>query len=65
MKHTKYFMLSVIAVTVFAFAQIAQGQTEGKLANMSVGAGSVRWDILVAKWWRNTHDHCSRRAVIP
>ena len=48
MKHTKYFMLTVIAVTVFAFAQIAQGQTEGKLANMTVGAGSVRWDILVA-----------------
>lgn len=41
-------MLAVIAVTVFAFAQIAQGQTEGKLANMAVGAGSVRWDILVA-----------------
>lgn len=47
MKHTKYFTLTVVAAAVFAFAQIAQGQTEGKLANMSVGAGSVRWDILV------------------
>src|SRR5437763_1501765 len=48
MKHTKYFMLTVVAAAVFAFAQIAQGQTEGKLANMSVGAGSVRWDIDVS-----------------
>src|SRR5882724_3796749 len=48
MKHTKYFMLTVLAATVFAFAQVAQGQTEGKLANMTVGAGSVRWDVLVA-----------------
>src|SRR6266404_2229129 len=48
MKHTKFFMLTVIAAAVFTFAQIAQGQTEGKLANMSVGAGSVRWDALVS-----------------
>src|SRR2546421_12933477 len=48
MKHTKFFMLTAIAVTAFAFAQIAQGQTEGKLANMTVGAGSVRWDVLVS-----------------
>src|SRR2546430_17683117 len=48
MKHTKYFMLAVVAAAVFTFAQIAQGQTEGKLANMSVGAGAVRWDILVS-----------------
>jgi hypothetical protein len=47
MKHTKYFTLTVVAAAVFAFAQIAQGQTEGKLTNMTVGAGSVRWDILV------------------
>src|SRR5947207_393618 len=48
MKHTKFFMLAVVAAAVFTFAQIAQGQTEGKLANMSVGAGAVRWDILVS-----------------
>src|SRR2546421_12456604 len=48
MKHTRYFTLAVVAAAVFAFAQVAQGQTEGKLANMSVGAGSVRWDIAVA-----------------
>ena len=48
MKHTKYFTLAVVAAAVFTFAQIAAGQTEGKLANMSVGAGSVRWDIAVS-----------------
>ena len=47
MKHTKYFTLAVVAAAVFAFAQIAQGQTEGKLANMTAGAGSVRWDVTV------------------
>src|SRR5437016_13798795 len=46
MKHTKYFTLAVVAAAVFAFAQIAQGQTEGKLASMTAGAGGVRWDIL-------------------
>src|SRR2546423_11317338 len=48
MKHTKYFTLTVVAAAVFAFAQIAQGQTDGKLANMTVGAGSVKWDVLVS-----------------
>ncbi|HEX7722803.1 MAG TPA: tail fiber domain-containing protein [Pyrinomonadaceae bacterium] len=48
MKHTKYFTLAVVAAAVFTFAQIAEGQTEGKLANMSVGGGSVRWDIAVS-----------------
>ncbi len=48
MKHTKYFMLAVVAAAVFAFAQIAQSQTEGKLANMTAGTGSVRWDIAVS-----------------
>src|SRR5437660_2805352 len=47
MKHTKYFTLAVVAAAVFAFAQIAQGQTEGKLANMTAGVCSGRWDVTV------------------
>jgi len=49
MSFRKYFRFAAIAAALFAFAQLAYGQTagDGKIASMSVGAGSVRWDILV------------------
>lgn len=44
----KNFKFAAIAIAVLAFAQIAQAQTagDGKIANMTVGAGNVRWDIV-------------------
>ena len=50
MKYRKSFVLAVVALTALALAQIASGQTanDGKLANMSAGGGSVRWDLQVA-----------------
>ena len=49
MKFGNYFRLIAIAVgtlTLAAFSY-AQTATDGKIANMSVGGGSVRWDITV------------------
>jgi hypothetical protein len=45
----KNFKIVAIAIAALAFAQIAYSQTagDGKIANMSVGVGSVRWDITV------------------
>ncbi len=50
MSFRKSFRFAAIAIAALAFAQIANGQTagDGKIANLSVGAGSVRWDILVS-----------------
>src|SRR3954462_1239388 len=49
MNHAKNFRIGAMAIAVLAFAQIAYSQTAGesKLANMSVGAAGVRWDINV------------------
>lgn len=43
------YKFAAIAIAVLALAQFANAQTagDGKIANMSVGAGSVRWDMLV------------------
>jgi hypothetical protein len=50
MSFRRNFKLAAIAISVLAFAQFAYGQTngEGKLANMTVGANSVRWDITAS-----------------
>src|SRR5436190_16563039 len=44
----KSFNLAAIAVAVLALAEFANAKTagDGNIANMSVGAGGVRWDIL-------------------
>src|SRR6185503_458123 len=49
MNFRRPFKLTALAIAVLAFAQFAYAQTagDGKIANMSVGASSVRWDILV------------------
>src|ERR1041384_8481569 len=49
MSFRRVFKFAAIAIAVLAFAQIAYGQTagDGKIANMIVGASSVRWDIMV------------------
>ncbi|HBB98895.1 MAG TPA: hypothetical protein DC054_26255 [Blastocatellia bacterium] len=49
MKYRKSLVLVVVALAALGLAQFASGQTvnDGKLANMAVGAGSVRWDPLV------------------
>jgi hypothetical protein len=43
------YKFAAIAIAVLALAQFAQAQTagDGKIANMSVGTSSVRWDMLV------------------
>jgi hypothetical protein len=45
----KSLKFAAIAIAVLALTQFAKAQTtgDGKIANMSVGAGSVRWDIQV------------------
>jgi len=47
MNLVKNFKIGAMAIAVLAFAQIAYSQTAGeaKIANMSVGAAGVRWDI--------------------
>jgi len=49
MNFRRPFKLTALAIAVLAFAQFAYAQTagDGKIANMTVGASSVRWDILV------------------
>lgn len=49
MKNKKNLFLAVFAL-VIAFQAIALSQTtnEGKLANMTAGGSSIRWDVLVA-----------------
>jgi hypothetical protein len=49
MNYRSFFKVSAIAIAVLAVAQIAQAQVagDGAIANMTVGAGSVRWDIVV------------------
>ena len=49
MSFRKDFRFAAIAIAVVAFAQFAHAQTagDGKIANMTVGASSVRWDMLV------------------
>ena len=49
MNFRKHFKFAAIAISMLAFAQFAPAQTagEGKIANMTVGGSSVRWDILV------------------
>ena len=49
MNHRKSFTLVVVAFAALGLAQFASGQTanDGKIANMTVGAGSVRWDVQV------------------
>ena len=44
----KSLKFAATAIAVLALAQFANAQTtgDGKIANMSVGAGGVRWDIL-------------------
>src|SRR5580765_11132 len=43
------YRFAAIAIARLALAQFAQAQTagDGKIANMSVGMSSVRWDMLV------------------
>ncbi len=43
------FKFAAIAIAMLAFAQLAYAQTagDGKIASMSVGSSSVRWEILV------------------
>jgi hypothetical protein len=50
MNFSRHFKFAAIAIGMLAFAQLASAQTagEGKIANMTVGAGGVRWDIFVA-----------------
>ena len=49
MNFKRHFKFAAIAIGMVAFAQVTYAQTagDGKIANMSVGAGSVRWDIFV------------------
>jgi len=49
MNFRRDFKFAAIAIAMMAFAQVANAQTagDGKLANMTVGASGVRWDILV------------------
>lgn len=49
MSFGKYFRFAAIATAVLVFTQLAYGQTasDGKIANMTVGGNSVRWDVLV------------------
>ncbi|HYW72591.1 MAG TPA: tail fiber domain-containing protein [Pyrinomonadaceae bacterium] len=47
MNFGKYFRLAAIALTAVAFAQITQAQSFEKMANMTAGAGNVRWDVAV------------------
>jgi len=49
MTFRRHFKFAAIAIGMVAFAQVTYAQTagDGKIANMSVGAGSVRWDIFV------------------
>src|SRR5256885_6682586 len=50
MKYKRFLVLITVTLAALGLAQYASGQTayDGKLANMSVGAGSVRWDIAVS-----------------
>jgi Chaperone of endosialidase len=47
MSFRRYFKFAALAIGMLAFAQIALGQTagDGKIATMTVGGSSVRWDI--------------------
>jgi len=49
MNFRRHFKFAAIAIGMVAFAQVTYAQTagDGKIANISVGASSVRWDILV------------------
>src|ERR1051325_7185347 len=49
MSFRRNFKFAATALAVLAFAQIAYAQTagDGKIANMTVGASSVHWDIAV------------------
>jgi len=49
MSFRKQFRFAAIAIAVLALAQLAHAQTtgDGKIANMTVGSSSVRWDMLV------------------
>jgi hypothetical protein len=44
----KSFKFAAIAMAVMALAQFAQAQSDVKISNMTVGAGSVRWDLLAS-----------------
>lgn len=50
MKYRQSLLLVIVALAALGLAQFASGQAvnDGKLANMSVGAGAVRWDIPVS-----------------
>jgi len=50
MKHRQSLVLVIVALAALGLVQFASGQTvnDGKLANMSVGGGGVRWDTLVS-----------------
>ena len=49
MSFRKYFRFVGIAIAIAAFTVLSQAQTagDGKIANMTVGGSSVRWDVLV------------------
>src|SRR3954469_22125578 len=44
----KSFKFAAIAIAVMALAQFAQAQSDVKISNMTVGTGSVRWDLLAS-----------------
>ena len=49
MNFRSYFRFAAIAIAALALVQVARAQTgDGKIANMTVGGASIRWDILVA-----------------